>query len=145
MDILRAETRMDYMKCAAAIGLPVVMQNMVSSMVNTLDVFMLGQLGEVAITASAMGNQWFLLYLVLANGIASASAMFLSQFWGKRDFVHIHNYMGILLVGTTALALVFMAISITVPERVIRLYSMDEAVIWEGTGYIRILSICFLL
>ena len=48
MDILRAETRMDYMKCAAAIGLPVVMQNMVSSMVNTLDVFMLGQLGEVA-------------------------------------------------------------------------------------------------
>lgn len=136
---------MDYMKCAAAIGLPVVMQNMVSSIVNTLDVFMLGQLGEVAITASAMGNQWFLLYLVLANGIASASAMFLSQFWGKRDFVHIHNYMGILLVGTTALALVFMAISITVPERVIRLYSMDEAVIWEGTGYIRILSICFLL
>ena len=75
MDILRAETRMDYMKCAAAIGLPVVMQNMVSSMVNTLDVFMLGQLGEVAITASAMGNQWFLLYLVLANGIASASAI----------------------------------------------------------------------
>lgn len=145
MDILRAETRMDYMKCAAAIGLPVVMQNMVSSIVNTLDVFMLGQLGEVAITASAMGNQWFLLYLVLANGIASASAMFLCQFWGKRDFVHIHNYMGILLVGTTALALVFMAISITVPERVIRLYSMDEAVIWEGTGYIRILSICFLL
>ncbi len=69
MDILRAETRMDYMKCAAAIGLPVVMQNMVSSMVNTLDVFMLGQLGEVAITASAMGNQWFCCIWCLQTGL----------------------------------------------------------------------------
>lgn len=145
MDILNAETRMDYVKCAASIGLPVVMQNLVSSLVNTLDVFMLGQLGEVAITASAMGNQWFLLYLVLANGIAAAGAMFISQFWGKKDYVHIHNYTGILLIGATALALVFMAVSAAVPERVICLYSMDEAVIREGTGYIRILSVCFLL
>ena len=97
MDILRAETRMDYMKCAAAIGLPVVMQNMVSSIVNTLDVFMLGQLGEVAITASAMGNQWFLLYLVLANGIASASAMFLSQLiiWESCSSVQLRSHLSL--------------------------------------------------
>lgn len=145
MDILKAETRMDYMRCAAVIGLPVVMQNMVGSLVNTLDVFMLGQLGEVAITASAMGNQWFLLYLVLANGIASASAMFISQFWGKEDYAHIHNYMGILFIGTMVLALAFMAVSIAAPERVISLYSMDEEVIREGTRYIRILSVSFFL
>lgn len=145
MEMTNAETKMDYLKCAMMIGLPVVMQNMVSSLVNTLDVFMLGQLGEVAITASAMSNQWFLLYLILANGIAAASAMFISQFWGKKDHKHIHNYMGILFFGTTALALVFMAVSIVTPERVIRLYSLDEAVIAEGTRYIRIISISFLL
>lgn len=145
MEMINAETKTDYLKCAMMIGLPVVMQNMVSSLVNTLDVFMLGQLGEVAITASAMSNQWFLLYLILANGIAAASAMFISQFWGKKDHKHIHNYMGILFFGTTALALVFMAVSIVTPERVIRLYSLDEAVIAEGTRYIRIISISFLL
>lgn len=145
MEIVRMETKKDYLSCAVVIGLPVVLQNMVSSLINTLDVFMLGQLGEVAITASAMSNQWFLLYLILANGIAAASAMFISQFWGKKDFKHIHNYMGILFLGTAALALIFTGISLAAPERVIRLYSMDETVIAEGTGYIRIISVCFLL
>ena len=38
------------------IGLPVMVQTLVNSLVNMVDVFMVGQLGEAAITASSLGN-----------------------------------------------------------------------------------------
>lgn len=144
-DILKAESTKDYLKCAAVIGFPVVLQNMVSSCINTLDVFMLGQLGETAITAASMSNQWFLLYCILANGIASASAIFISQHWGKRDIRSIHHYMGILCYGAMGLAVIFSLFSMAAPGVVIRFYSMDPEVIREGTGYLRMISISYLL
>lgn len=145
MDILRASSTRDYLRCAAVIGLPVVLQNMVSSLINTLDVFMLGQLGEVRITAASVSNQWFLLYCLLANGIAAAAAMFISQHWGQRDRENIHRYMGILFCGAAGLGAVFATVSVTAAGRVLELYSMDPEVIREGSGYLRILAVCFLL
>ena len=65
----KMETTGDFLKCAVWIGLPVVLQNMISSLINLLDVFMLGQLGEVAITASSVRNQWYLLFMVLTTGV----------------------------------------------------------------------------
>ena len=145
MDILKAGSTKDYLKCAAVIGLPVVLQNMVSSLINTLDVFMLGQLGEVQITAASVSNQWFLLYCVLANGIAAAAAMFISQYWGQKDREQIHRYMGILFCGSMGLALIFWCISTAGAGKVLRMYSMDPEVIREGSGYLRLMAVCFLL
>lgn len=145
MDVLKAKSTKSYLKCAVSIGLPVILQNMVSSCINTLDVFMLGQLGEVAITASSMSNQWFLLYVILVNGIASAGGMFISQYWGSRDHKSIHQCMGILFYGTMGLALFFTVFSMAAPGTVIGFYSMDEAVIKEGISYLRIIGISYIL
>lgn len=144
-DVLKAESTKDYLTCAAIIGIPVVLQNMVSSCINTLDVFMLGQLGETAITAASMSNQWFLLYCILTNGIASAAAIFISQYWGKREVRPIHHYMGILGSGAVGLALVFTCFSMAAPEVVISFYSMDPEVIREGTAYLRTIGVSYLL
>ena len=139
------ETTGGFLKCAIWIGMPVVLQNMISSLINLLDVFMLGQLGEVAITASSVSNQWYLLFMILANGVASASGMFISQLWGCRDTRRIHSYMGIMFLFSLLLAFVFGGISLINPCMVIRLYSMDENVILDGGRYLRIISITFWL
>lgn len=145
MEIGKAEKIRDYLKCAAIIGIPVVLQNIVSSLVNTLDVFMLGQLGEVAITASSMSNQWFMLFCILTNGIASAAAIFISQYWGKKDVVSIHHFMGIHLCIAVGLSAFFMIFASLAPERVMRLYSLDDEVIKEGIRYLKIISVTYLL
>lgn len=145
MDILKASSTKSYLKCALSIGFPVILQNLVSSCINTLDVFMLGQLGEVEITAASMSNQWFMLYVILVNGIASASGMFISQYWGNRDKKNIHHCMGILFYGTMGLALVFTIFSVASPDTVIGFYSMDKAVIKEGLSYLRIIGISYIL
>lgn len=145
MEINNAKTTEDFLKCALSIGLPVVIQNMISSMINALDVFMLGQLGEVTITAASIGNQWFLFYCILANGIAAAAAIFIAQYWGRRDYERIHHYMGLLFLLSAVPAFAFGGIAVAMPARVIRLYSMDPSVIAEGKGYLRIIGICFFL
>lgn len=134
-----------YLKVAVIIGLPVIFQNMISSLINMLDVFMLGQLGEVEITGASLSNQWFLLFCVLANGIAAAGAMFISQYWGKQDKTSIHQYMGIMFCFSMGLALVFFSLSVICPQVVLGLYSMDQAVKAEGARYLRIMAASFLL
>lgn len=141
----KMETTGDFLKCAVWIGLPVVLQNMISSLINLLDVFMLGQLGEVAITASSVSNQWYLLFMVLANGVASAAGMFISQFWGCHDVRRIHSYMGIMFLLSLLLAFVFGGLALINPWMIIRFYSMDENVIQEGGRYLQIISLTFWL
>lgn len=145
MEIRKARTTGDFLKCALQIGLPVVVQSMISSLINTLDVFMLGQLGEVTITAASVCNQWFLLYCILTNGIAAAAAIFIAQYWGRKDRERIHHYMGIQFFLSAALALVLAGLAVRAPVRIIRLYSMDPLVLKEGEGYLRLIAVCFFL
>ncbi len=127
------------------IGAPVIVQSTLSSMVNMLDIFMLGQLGETAITAVSIGNQWFVLFSLLINGINAAGSIFISQYWGKREEKSIRHYMGILIYGGALLAVVFTLSSLLAPDVIMRLYSKDTIVIHEGIGYVRLIGLSYLM
>ncbi len=139
------QSRREFVKQAASIGAPVIIQSVLSSMVNMLNVFMIGQLGEVAITSAAMGNQWFQLFMLLINGITAAGSIFIAQYWGRKDTRSIHQYMGILLYSTLALAIIFMSVSLIMPKTIIGFYSRDAAVIKEGSAYIQIISVTYIM
>jgi putative MATE family efflux protein len=139
------DTKRDFFRTVIRIGAPVVIQSVIGSFVNLLSVFMVGQLGEVAITAAAMGNQWFLLYSLLANGIMAAGSIFVAQYWGKKDTKSIHQYIGIMLIGVCILATVFTVFAVVMPHRIISFYSKDAKVIAEGSTYIRIIGISYLM
>ncbi|WP_310603514.1 MATE family efflux transporter, partial [Anaerosporobacter sp.] len=79
------------------IGIPVIIQNFINSLVNMADVFMVGKLGEVAITSSSLGNSWFFVYILLCGGITAAGSIFISQHWGNRELDKIHQYIGIMI------------------------------------------------
>jgi putative MATE family efflux protein len=134
-----------FVKEVTMIGAPVIVQSFFSSMVNMLDVFMIGHLGETAITAVSIGNQWFVLFSLLINGINAAGSMFISQYWGKREKKSIHQYMGILIYGGVILSLLFLFSSLFAPSFIMNLYSKDPLVISEGIGYIRITGLSYLI
>ena len=90
----------EFIRGIVLIGLPIMVQTLVNSLVNMLDVFMVGQLGEIAITASSLGNSWFFMYALLIGGITAAGSIFIAQNWGAKQAEEIHKYMGIMFVGT---------------------------------------------
>lgn len=135
----------EFLKGILFIGLPVMIQTFVNSLVNMVDVFMVGQLGEVAITASSLGNSWFFMYALLIGGITAAGSIFIAQYWGAKSAEEIHKYMGIMFVGVGVLIIIFGLLSIFGSNLVIRLYSKDPQVIESGSKYIKIIGYSYFL
>lgn len=122
------------------IGIPVIIQNLINSLVNMTAVFMVGSLGEVAITSTSLGNSWFFVYILLCGGITAAGSIFISQHWGNKEIDKVHQYMGVMIIGVAILAAIMGTSSILFSDRIIRIYSNDPAVIKIGASYIRIIG-----
>ena len=135
----------EFIRGIVLIGLPIMVQTLVNSLVNMLDVFMVGQLGEIAITASSLGNSWFFMYALLIGGVTAAGSIFIAQNWGAKQVAEIHKYMGIMFVGTGVLMLLFGSLSVFGSDFVIRLYSRDPEVIACGSRYIRVIGYSYFL
>lgn len=126
------------------VGIPVIIQSLINSLVNMLDVFMVGQLGEADITSASLGNAWFSLFSLLCGGVSAAGSLFIAQYWGKKEVPAIKKYMGIMMVGTITLAFVFAGLSVFGGSRIIRLSSSDGVVIERGGEYVRIIGYSYL-
>lgn len=135
----------EFVKEVVMIGTPVVIQSVLGSLVNMLDVMMIGQLGEISITASSVSNQWFMLFALLSNALCAAGGMFISQYWGKKELDTIHQYMGILFYGVLSLGVIFGVTAMTIPGVILQLYSRDPLVLAQAESYLRILGISFLI
>lgn len=126
------------------IGLPIALQNFVSSSVNLLSTIMVGSLGATSLAAVGLGNQVFFLLNLFLFGVSSGGGIFVAQYWGKRDEAGVRRSVGFSLAMGIAAALAFMAVSCLAPAFLIGLYSRDGAVIEEGARYLRIAALGFL-
>ena len=126
-----------------AVALPIALQSLINSLVNALDTVMIGRLGTVEIAAVGLGNQVFFLLNMMLFGIGSGSAVFVAQFWGKKDLAGIRRSAGLCLGLGLAVAAVFAVLCRFAPEAVLRLYTDDPAVVASGAAYLRELSFSF--
>lgn len=74
-----------FFRILLTIALPIILQNLMQSLVNMLDTVMVGRLDSVAIAAVGLGNQIFFLLNMVLFGISSGAAIFVAQHWGKKD------------------------------------------------------------
>lgn len=131
----------DFYKTLFSIAIPIILQNLLQTFVNMMDTIMVGQLGEVAIASVGLGNQIFFLLIMVVFGISSGCSIFISQFWGAEDVLGIRKTFGFMLTACFGISLVFMAGGTLIPEKLLRLYTNDEAVISEGIKYLRLVAI----
>ena len=127
-----------------ALAIPIMLQTLLNSAVNLLDTIMIGRLGTIEIAAVGLGNQIFFLYNVFLFGICSGGAVFAAQFWGRGDIQGIRKNLGFCLTLNLASGVIFTLVAFIIPERIIGIYSRDEAVIEAGAVYLRILSFSFI-
>ncbi|SKC76528.1 MATE family efflux transporter [Maledivibacter halophilus] len=128
-----------------AITLPIALQNLITSSLNMMDTVMIGRVGEENIAAVGMANQYFFLFALLLFGINSGAAIFIAQFWGKKDIKNIRRILGIgiLLGGIVAVLFTFGALAF--PRLIMRVFTKDINVIILGTKYLRIVSFSYII
>ncbi len=132
-----------FYKTLFSIALPIILQNLLQTFVNMLDTIMVGQLGSVAIASVGLGNQIFFMLCMVVFGISSGCAIFIAQFWGAQNLSGIRKTFGFMLVACFLVAIVFLLGGSLVPQKLLALYTKDEAVISEGSRYLRLAAFCY--
>jgi putative MATE family efflux protein len=133
-----------FYKSLFTIAIPIMLQNLISALVNMLDTVMIGRLGTVEIAAVGLGNQVFFLYNLTLFGLCSGASVFTAQFWGKRDIPGIRKNTGFCLLLSLAAGAFFTLGALLAPEGIMGIYSRDSAVIASGAVYLRTLAPVFI-
>ncbi|WP_407427670.1 MATE family efflux transporter [Treponema sp.] len=132
-----------FYKTLFSIAVPIILQNLLQTFVNMMDTIMVGRLGATEIAAVGLGNQIYFMLAMVVFGVSSGSSIFISQFWGAQDLRGIRKTFGIMLAACTTVSLVFMSLALTVPEKLLGLYSNDENVIREGVRYLKAVAFSY--
>lgn len=135
----------EFYRTMLAIALPVTIQQLISSLLNMLDVLMVGQLGDASIAALGLSNQVFFLLTLLLFGLTSGAAVFTTQYWGQRDVANIRRVLGISLSIGLVAAGIFTIAAFFFPTKVLGLYTNDKEVIAIGARYLQIVSLTYIM
>lgn len=133
-----------FFKMLWTIGLPVALQNLISTSVNLMDTLMVGRLGENALSAVSIANQIFFFYSISIFGITSAAVILCSQYWGGGNTRAIQKVLTLSLRLAAVAGIACAVLLLLMPAQLMRLFTPDPAVIAMGVGYLRIVAVAYL-
>lgn len=125
--------------------IPIAIQNLITSAVNSADVFMLGFVGQAELSAVSLANQVQFLISGLFFGITSGIIMLCAQYWGKKDTDTIQKIMGIAFKIAFVICILFSIASFFFPRTIMQIYTNDIQLIEIGIEYLRVISISYIL
>jgi putative MATE family efflux protein len=128
----------DFYRGVMTLGLPIAAQNLLSSSAGLIDTIMVGQLGEISLSAVGLAGQWSFFMFLFFFGFSSGSSVFFSQYWGVKDLSRIRHTYSLGFVNVLLISLLFLAVGYCFPDTVIRIFTNDETVVKEGVLYLRI-------
>lgn len=130
-----------FYKRLAFLAIPLALQNIITFGVGFADNLMVGSLGDLALSGVFLSNQVQNILHMLTTGLGSAMIVLAAQYWGKKDVTNTKNVVGIALKISVAVGLLCFALVMIMPEKILGLFTNDQAVIAEGLKYIKI--VCF--
>ena len=67
----------------ARLALPILLQNLCTTLLGLIDTFMVGALGEAPLAAVTLANVPVFVIQLVIFGLQSGSSVLISQYWGK--------------------------------------------------------------
>ena len=139
------ETDRKFYRDVVKIALPVAMQSVITTGVNLVDTIMLGSLGETALSASALANQFITLFTFLCMGVSMGASVLTSRFWGSQDLFSLKKVITVALRSGVLLALAFTLANVLFSRQIMSLYTQEQPVIDAGAEYLIWSTATFLL
>ena len=130
-----------FWKVTVRLAVPVALQNVLTSSFQMVDTMMVSRLGDVTLSAVGMAAQWGWMAGLLSFGLCSGMSVFISQYWGIKNLKGIRRVMGLGLMTSLLLSLVFLGVALGAPGWVLGLFNSDPAVVDAGCRYLKI--VCF--
>ncbi len=126
------------------LALPILLQNLCTTLLGLVDTFMVGALGEAPLAAVQVANNPVFVIQLVIFGLQSGSSVLISQFWGKGDTNSINRVMGLGCYVAGAIAALFAAVMCFFPTQLMGLLTDNEALIPLAASYARIVGPSYL-
>lgn len=133
----------DFLKRTASIAIPIAAQGLLNNILNLVDVLMIAKLDEVTVASVGLANKVFFVLSLLLFGIASGSTILASQYWGKRELQNIKRVLVIVVTIGVLGSFLFLIPSVFAPEKVMRIFSMDEEKMRIGAIYLGVVALSY--
>lgn len=125
--------------------LPIVLQNLLSAVVSTVDVLMLTHVSQAALSAFSLAGQVTFVLTLFYFGLSTGASVLAAQYWGKSDTETISRVQGLALRYSCVISLLFFLAALLMPERLMGIFTTDEKLIAYGAGYLRFVSVSYLM
>ena len=125
------------------LALPIVIQSLVTAMMQIVDNLMIGTLGATELAAVTQANRVSFLFQLAMFGTVGGVSVFVAQYWGKKDLQGVHRVLGIGLIAGLAVATVIGLPAMIIPEAILSLLLKNEAAAGIGAQYLRIIGLLY--
>ena len=133
---------------ALNIALPVMVQQLIMSMVSLIDNFMVAGLGDLKMASVNVSNQINFIYVVAINTVCGAGGIYLAQFKGAGNPEGMRHAYRFKVIFSSLAALVYGVLCWTAPEKMLGLMTVGNRVqadiVAEGARYLRLTSFTLL-
>lgn len=127
------------------IVLPVAFQGIIATTLNMADTVMVATLGDAAIAAVGLVNQYMYFFMVTVFGICSGSSIFITQFYGKKDIDNINRHFVIMMLSVFGVGVIFTIASIIFNNQLLQLFSHESEVRELAGTYLNIIIFTFII
>ena len=114
-----------FYKTAMTVAMPIMLQNLITNLVNMLDNLMVGSIGTEEMSGVAIVNQLLFIFNLAVFGAMGGVGIFTAQFFGKGDNEGIRYSFRYKIIISVCLALVAIGIFCVFDENLISLYLHD--------------------
>jgi len=136
-----------FYKQALAIALPVMLQQLIMSMVSLVDNFMVAGLGDVSMAAVNVTNHLVFIFFVIVNTICMAGGIYIAQFNGANDSEGMKSAFSFKALFALAVAILYFTICRVFPRELLGYMTTSNAardeIVTAGSVYLQIVSWAF--
>ncbi len=135
----------EFYRQVLSIMLPVALQQAINMGVNMMDTVMVGSLGEAALSASSLANQYYQFFNIFCMGIIGGASVLASQYWGAGEKEKVRETFNLALKLTLCVCVFFALLTWFFPRQIMAIYTSEEAVIEQGANYLSITAFIFVI
>ena len=135
--------RKQFLLYALKLAFPIMIQNLISTLVNSADTIMLGYVSQTAMAASSLANQYTFVLFCFYYGLGIGTSVLCAQYFGKGDKQTVERIVGLAARVAVLISLLYFAFSFFAPEAIMKIFSDSPQTIKEGAAYLKVLSFSF--
>ena len=135
--------RKQFLLYALKLAFPIMIQNLISTLVNSADTIMLGYVSQTAMAASSLANQYTFVLFCFYYGLGIGTSVLCAQYFGKGDKQTVERIIGLAARVAILISLLFVVFSFFAPEAIMKIFTDSPQTIKEGAAYLKVLSFSF--